>query len=133
MKALAWHGKGDIRRDNVPDPKIENGRDAIIKVTACAMAYAKLLSAGWTDALRTLYPDDQVYTFWSYLRNRWSTDAGLRLDHLLLSRAIAFRLKAAGVDRDVRGEPEASDHAPSWIELKSVRRGGTKRNRRSPP
>jgi len=58
-----------------------------------------------------------MFTFWSYLRNRWPRDAGLRLDCLLLSPAIAPRLKAAGVDREVRGETNASDHAPAWIEL----------------
>ena len=101
-------------------------KDNALLQPAPRAAYAKLLAAGWTDALRTLHPDDPMFTFWSYLRNRWPRDAGLRLDHLLLSPAIAPRLKAAGVDRDVRGEPEASDHAPSWIELKSARRGGPK-------
>jgi exodeoxyribonuclease III len=94
-------------------------------------AYAKLLTQGWTDALRALYPDKPMYTFWSYLRNRWSRDAGLRLDHLLLSPALAPRLKAGGIDRDVRGRPDASDHAPAWVELKK----GTRipRKKRSPP
>ena len=77
-----------------------------------------MIDMGWADALRAMHPDDPQFTFWSYLRNRWPRDAGLRLDHLLLSPAIVPRLKAAGVDRDVRGKPEASDHAPAWIELK---------------
>jgi threonine dehydrogenase-like Zn-dependent dehydrogenase len=42
MKALTWHGKGDIRCETVPDPKIEHGRDAIIKVTACAICGSDL-------------------------------------------------------------------------------------------
>ena len=42
MKALTWHGKNDIRGDSVPDPKIEHGRDAIIKVTACAICGSDL-------------------------------------------------------------------------------------------
>jgi exodeoxyribonuclease III len=104
-------------------------KDNALLQPAPRAAYAKLLAAGWTDALRTLHPDDPMFTFWSYLRNRWPRDAGLRLDHLLLSPAMAPRLQAAGVDRDVRGEPEASDHAPTWIELKSHRRGGPKRKR----
>jgi hypothetical protein len=58
-----------------------------------------------------------MYTFWHYLRNRWQRNAGLRIDHLLLSPAAADRLQAAGVDRAIRGEPGASDHAPVWIEL----------------
>jgi exodeoxyribonuclease-3 len=106
-------------------------KDNALLQPAPRAAYAKLLAAGWTDALRTFHPDDPMFTFWSYLRNRWPRDAGLRLDHLLLSPAIASQLKAAGVDRDVRGEPEASDHAPSWIELKSRRRGSPTRKRRS--
>jgi exodeoxyribonuclease-3 len=106
-------------------------KDNALLQPAPRAAYAKLLAAGWTDALRTLYPDDPMFTFWSYLRNRWPRDAGLRLDHLLLSPAIAPRLKSAGVDREVRGEPEASDHAPSWIELKSPRQVALKRKHRS--
>lgn len=80
-------------------------------------AFDALAGQGWTDALRTLHPDERIYTFWDYLRNAWGRDAGLRLDHLLLSPQIAKRLVAAGVDRDVRGWDKASDHAPVWIEL----------------
>ena len=76
-----------------------------------------LLRQGWCDAVRTLHPDEPTYSYWSYLRNRWPRDAGLRIDHLLLSKQAAKRLVAAGVDRDVRGEDNASDHAPVWIEL----------------
>jgi exodeoxyribonuclease III len=80
-------------------------------------AYRRLLDQGWTDAIRTLYPDERVYTFWDYKRNRWPRDAGLRLDHLLLSPVLAPRLIKAGVDRKVRAEEGASDHAPAWIVL----------------
>jgi exodeoxyribonuclease III len=80
-------------------------------------AYARLLKQGWTDALRELHPDERVYTFWHYLRHRWERDAGLRIDHLLLSPQLAPRLAAAGVDRKVRGLEGASDHAPVWIDL----------------
>ncbi|WP_206659546.1 exodeoxyribonuclease III [Hansschlegelia zhihuaiae] len=90
--------------------------DALFRTEARA-AFADLLAQGWTDALRELHPDERIYTFWDYLRNAWGRDAGLRLDHLLLSPAIADRLEAAGVDRHVRGRPGASDHAPAWIEL----------------
>lgn len=83
--------------------------------------YATLLAQGWTDALRHKHPDETLYTFWDYRRNRWPRNAGLRLDHVLLSPSIARRLKSAGIDRDVRGEPEASDHAPVWVELKQGR------------
>jgi exodeoxyribonuclease-3 len=82
-------------------------------------AFAELVSQGWTDALRTLHPQERIYTFWDYFRNAWGRDAGLRIDHLLLSPQLAKRLKAAGVDRHVRGWEKASDHAPVWTELKA--------------
>lgn len=80
--------------------------------------FKALLEQGWTDAIRQEYPDEVIYTFWDYMRERWRRNAGLRLDHLLLSRALALRLRTAGVDREVRGQEGASDHAPVWIELK---------------
>jgi exodeoxyribonuclease-3 len=91
--------------------------DALIQPQSRA-AYARLVKQGWTDALRTLHPDARIYTFWHYMRNRFARDAGLRLDHLLLSPSIAARLKAAGVDRAVRSREGASDHAPVWVTLK---------------
>lgn len=84
-------------------------------------AFHELTAQGWTDALRRLHPGERIYTFWDYMRNAWGRDAGLRLDHLLLSPALASRLAAAGVDRDVRGWDKASDHAPAWIELRDAR------------
>ncbi|WP_395671755.1 exodeoxyribonuclease III [Phenylobacterium sp.] len=80
-------------------------------------AYARLLEDGWIDALRATHPDQVIYTFWKYLRNAYARDAGLRIDHLLLSPSLAPRLAAAGVDREFRGRERASDHAPVWIEL----------------
>ncbi len=80
-------------------------------------AFQKLLSQGWTDAIRKLHPDEKIYTFWDYFRNAYGRNAGLRIDHFLLSPAILKRLAAAGVDRDVRGWEKSSDHAPVWIEL----------------
>jgi exodeoxyribonuclease-3 len=81
-------------------------------------AYARLLAQGWTDALRMLHPHEPMYTFWDYKFGRWQRDSGLRIDHLLLSKSIAPRLLAAGVDKHVRGKENASDHAPPWIVLK---------------
>jgi exodeoxyribonuclease-3 len=80
-------------------------------------AFARLLAQGWTDALGDLHPDEPAYTFWAYLRDSWSRDAGLRIDHLLVGRALVDRLLDAGVDRAVRGAANASDHAPAWLEL----------------
>ena len=81
-------------------------------------AYRRLLAQGWTDAIRELHPDERIYTFWDYLRNSWQRDAGLRIDHLLLSPKLAKRLVAAGVDRFARAMAKTSDHAPTWIQLK---------------
>ncbi len=81
-------------------------------------AFQKLMSQGWTDAIRTLYPDEKIYTFWDYFRNAYGRDAGLRIDHFLLSPKVAKKLTAAGVDKHVRGWEKTSDHAPVWIELK---------------
>jgi len=99
--------------------------DALVQPESRA-AYARLVSQGWTDAIRKLHGDERIYTFWHYLRHRWERNAGLRLDHLLLSPNIASRLKAVGVDREVRGKPGASDHAPVWIVLDSERRAASR-------
>jgi exodeoxyribonuclease III len=80
-------------------------------------AFKELVAQGWTDAIRKLYPDETIYTFWDYFRNAYGRNAGLRIDHFLLSPQLAKRLVAAGVDRDVRGWEKSSDHAPVWIEL----------------
>src|SRR5690606_11582105 len=79
-------------------------------------AYQKLLTQGWTDALRKLYPEEPIFTFWDY-RNAFARNAGIRIDHFLLNEPAAKRLKEGGVDRDVRGWEKSSDHAPTWISL----------------
>ena len=93
-------------------------------------AFQRLLEAGWTDSLRTLQPEGPLWTFWGYLRHRWPNDKGMRLDHLLLSPDLASSLRSAGVDRIVRGQEGASDHAPTWVELKTVMK---RPPRRAPP
>jgi exodeoxyribonuclease III len=90
--------------------------DALLQPESRA-AYAHVLAQGWVDAIRMLHPDEPLYTFWDYKRQRWERDAGLRLDHILVSPSLVDRLRAAGVDRRVRGKENASDHAPVWIEL----------------
>jgi exodeoxyribonuclease-3 len=80
-------------------------------------AFHTLIAQGWTDAIRKLYPDEKIYTFWDYFRNAYGRDAGLRIDHFLLSSPLSGRLVAAGVDRHVRGWEKTSDHAPVWIQL----------------
>jgi exodeoxyribonuclease-3 len=94
-------------------------KDALLQPES-RMLFRRLLDQGWLDAIRTLHPEEPMFTFWDYMRNRWSRDAGLRIDHLLLSKAAADRLMSAGVDRSVRGKEGASDHAPAWILLKDA-------------
>ena len=80
-------------------------------------AFFRLLDQGWTDALRTIHPDETIYTFWDYFRNAYGRNAGLRIDHLLLSPLLRDRLIDAQVDTHVRGWEKSSDHAPVWVEL----------------
>jgi exodeoxyribonuclease-3 len=80
-------------------------------------AFGRLMAQGWCDALRSMHPGETIYTFWDYFRNAYGRNAGLRIDHLLLSPVLAGALKAAEVDREVRGREKPSDHAPTWIEL----------------
>lgn len=91
--------------------------DALFRVEV-REAFRKLTAQGWTDSIRKLHPTAQIYTFWDYFRNAYGRDAGLRIDHILLNPAVAGRLVAANVDRDVRGWEKASDHAPTWVELR---------------
>lgn len=98
-------------------------KDALIQ-PAVRAAYQKLLAQGWTDALRSCSGEQRVYTFWDYFRQHAQRDRGLRIDHLLLNPVLAPGLVEAGVDRWVRLQEKASDHAPTWarIKLQAVRR-----------
>nr|WKN39865.1 exodeoxyribonuclease III [Tunicatimonas sp. TK19036] len=80
-------------------------------------AFDRLIAQGWTDAIRTIHPEETIYTYWDYFRNAYGRNAGLRIDHFLLSPLLINRLAAAEVDRSVRGWEKTSDHAPVWIEL----------------
>ncbi|GGE21020.1 nuclease [Polymorphobacter glacialis] len=92
--------------------------DALMQPESRA-AYRRLLWAGWTDAVRSIHPNGRIWTFWDYQAGAWHQDHGFRIDHLLLSPLAADRLVDAGVDKAVRGEEKASDHAPTWITLRS--------------
>ena len=81
-------------------------------------AYQRILKQGWIDSIRHLHPDKKIFTYWDYFRNAFNRDAGIRMDHVLLSPGMEKLLKKAEVDRHVRGWEKTSDHAPVWIELK---------------
>lgn len=107
----------------VPEPRdiyvTTSYRDNALVQPQSRAAFERLLAQGWTDTLRRFHPDDPaLYTFWDYMRNRWPRNAGLRIDHILVNKPLIRRLKAAGVDREVRGMDGASDHAPVWLSLK---------------
>jgi exodeoxyribonuclease-3 len=93
-------------------------KDALFSPQARAK-YAALVEQGWIDAIRHLHPSERIYTFWHYWRNSFERNAGIRIDHALVSPALAPRLKAAGVDRTPRGWEKTSDHAPVWVELET--------------
>ncbi len=92
--------------------------DALMQPESRA-AYRLFLDDGWTDAIRARHPEGRIYTFWDYMAGCWRRDAGFRIDHLLLSAPAAVRLIDAGVDKSYRGREKASDHAPTWIQLKA--------------
>ncbi|HEV7381509.1 MAG TPA: exodeoxyribonuclease III [Dyadobacter sp.] len=95
----------------------EQWMDNALFLPEARKAFGQLVNQGWVDALRHLHPDEQIYTFWDYMRNAYGRNAGLRLDHFLLSPQIAARFISAEVDKHVRGWEKSSDHAPVWIEL----------------
>jgi exodeoxyribonuclease-3 len=97
--------------------KPERWLDDALFAPEVRQAYADLLEQGWTDALRSRHPDERLYTFWKYFRGAFERDAGLRIDHILLSPDLAERLVDAQVEKRVRGWEKTSDHAPVWIEL----------------
>jgi exodeoxyribonuclease-3 len=92
-------------------------KDALLQPESRA-AFRRLLEQGWTDAIRAVHPEAPMHTFWDYQRERWARDAGLRIDFLVLNPVAAERLVDAGVDKAVRGEDRASDHAPAWVVLR---------------
>jgi len=96
--------------------KTESYRDNALVQPESREAFANILAQGWTDALKQVFPTNTPYTFWDYMRKRWERDAGLRIDHILVSSKL--KVVDAGVDKDERGKDGPSDHAPVWAELK---------------
>lgn len=131
FQRLADHAKDLINRDlpvmligdyNVMPTELDTYKPEKYEANALfrpesRKAYQDLIAQGWTDAIRTLFPNERIYTFWDYLRDAYGRNAGLRLDHFLLNPVIAKRLKTGQVDKHVRGWQGSSDHAPVWIEL----------------
>src|SRR4051812_32747073 len=106
-------------------------KDALLQPESRAL-FGRILEQGWVDAIRSLHHDEPMYTFWDSIRNRCRRDAGLRIDHLLLSDEAAKRLVDAGVDRNIRGKEGASDHAPAWVVLRDDMKVRRKLSRTTP-
>jgi exodeoxyribonuclease-3 len=90
--------------------------DALVRPETRAR-FRRMLWAGLTDAVRITTAAGPVYTFWDYQAGAWQRDRGLRIDHALLSPALADRLASAAPDKQVRGEDQPSDHVPVLITL----------------
>lgn len=114
---IALVGDYNVMPTDLDVYKPERWRDDALFRPEVREAFDRLVGQGWLDALRHLHPDERIYTFWDYFRNAYGRNAGLRIDHLLLSPELAPRLKAAGVHAQVRGWEKASDHAPVWATL----------------
>lgn len=111
-------GDYNVMPEDIDVYKPERWKDDALFRPEVRDAFRQLVAQGWTDAIRHLHPDEPIFTFWDYFRNAFARNAGLRIDHLLLSQDVAARLETAGVDRDVRGREKSSDHAPTWIKLR---------------
>lgn len=116
-KPVVLTGDFNVMPEEIDVYKPERWVDDALFRPEVRQAFKDLLAQGWTDAIRKLYPKEIIYTFWDYFRNAYSRNAGLRIDHFLLSPSLIKHLVAAGVDREVRGWEKTSDHAPVWIEV----------------
>jgi exodeoxyribonuclease-3 len=112
--------------------KPENWLDDALFRPEVREGYRRLIAQGWTDAIRKKHPKERIYTFWKYWRNSFARDAGLRIDHLLLTPDLAKKLKAAGVDKATRGRAHSSDHAPAWIELGVTTKKAAPKSKKKP-
>ena len=105
----------------IPEPHDAKNPDAWIGdalfLPESRQAYRRLVAAGFTDAVRAVVHDKDIYTFWDYQAGAWQKNNGIRIDHLLLSPEAADRLVAAGIDKHVRAWEKPSDHVPVWIDL----------------
>jgi exodeoxyribonuclease-3 len=124
-KPVVLAGDFNVMPTDIDVYKPERWLDDALFAPEARAAYFRLLKQGWTDALRTLHPGERIYTFWDYFRNAYARNAGLRIDHLLLSPELATKLADAQVNAKVRGWEKTSDHAPVWVELKDKRSART--------
>ena len=91
------------------DPRLAPGRGE---------AFTRLCGWGLVDVYRVQHPDAGRYTWWDYRAGNFHKNFGMRIDHLLVTRALARRTVWAEIDREARkGKPIPSDHAPLVIDV----------------
>jgi len=79
--------------------------------------FREILSLGFHDAYRYLYPETEGYTYWDYMRGAWQKNNGLRIDHFLISNSLIKNLKNIKINKYPRGKEKPSDHTPIEIDL----------------
>jgi exodeoxyribonuclease-3 len=100
---------------DVHDPRAWEGQVHVSEPERAA--WRALLELGLKDSFRQFPQPDKTYTWWDYRMMAFRRNAGLRIDHILLSAALAERCTAAGVDKAPRKLERPSDHAPALVEL----------------
>ena len=76
-----------------------------------------LLALGLHDAYRLFEQPPKTYSWWDYRQLGFQKNRGLRIDHLLVSDALAPSVIACAIDRAPRKQPQPSDHAPVVVEI----------------
>ena len=101
--------------NDVHDPKAWAGQ--VLCSDAERAALQGLLAIGLKDSLRLLEPDAQIFTWWDYRMNAFKRKMGLRIDHILVSAALAAKCRNCAVDLEPRRHERPSDHAPVSAEF----------------
>ncbi len=101
--------------NDVHDPKAWAGQ--VLCSDAERAALQELLAIGLKDSLRLLEPDAQIFTWWDYRMNAFKRKMGLRIDHILVSAALAAKCRSCAVDLEPRRHERPSDHAPVYAEF----------------
>jgi exodeoxyribonuclease-3 len=80
-------------------------------------AFRRLLDAGLADAFRLFEQEEKIWSWWDYRMGAFRRDMGLRIDHILVSSALAKSCTACRIDRAPRTWERPSDHAPVVAEF----------------
>lgn len=125
-KELAAHARLAVAGDfnvapedrDVHDPKAWEGQVHVSEPERAA--WRALLELGLKDSFRLFEQPEKIYSWWDYRMLGFRRNAGLRIDHILLSAELAVRCVAAAVDKAPRRLERPSDHAPALVELRTA-------------